>query len=160
MSETKICSKCKQELPISEFRWRNKIKGVLHSQCKNCEKARDKIHYQESKARRDSVKSTAYFQKNRNYLIIEQARQCGCKKCGEMRPYVLDFHHRNPSEKQNDLASMIKSSSEANLIAEVAKCDVLCANCHREFHYLEKELEIAYDDYINGAVAYRVGAPD
>ena len=160
MSDTKICSKCKQELPVSEFRWRNKTKGVLHSQCKECEKARDKIHYQESKVRRNAVNETAEFQKNRNMLIVEQARKCGCRKCGETRSYVLDFHHRIPEEKQNSLSNMIKSSSESNLINEIAKCDVLCANCHREFHYLEKEYGIDYDDYINGTVAYRVGAPD
>lgn len=149
MSNFKSCSKCGQELPITEFRWRNKTKGLLHSQCKNCEKARDKIHYQENKERRENVKATANLQKDRNIALVEQARKCGCLKCGEKRTYVLEFHHRNPNEKVNTLAHMIKSSSEANLKAELEKCDVLCANCHREFHYFEKELGINYNEYLN-----------
>ena len=148
MSEVKICSKCKQELPISEFRWRNKAKGVLHSQCKICEKARDKIHYQESKERKNSVRETADFQKSRNLLVVEEARKKGCRKCGEHKTYVLDFHHRVADEKNNDIAHMVKSSSEINLLRELKKCDVLCANCHREFHYLEKLYGITYDEYI------------
>ena len=149
MSDKKVCSKCKRELEVSNFRWKNKSKGLLHSQCKDCQKAQEKIHYQESKERQESVRLTAEFQKERNILLVEQARQCGCKKCGETRSYVLDFHHRNPNEKSNVLAHMIKSSSEANVIAELEKCDVLCANCHREFHYLEKEHGISYDEYLN-----------
>ena len=149
MSDKKVCSKCKRELEVSNFRWKNKSKGLLHSQCKDCQKAQEKIHYQESKERQESVRLTAEFQKERNILLVEKARQCGCKKCGETRSYVLDFHHRNPNEKSNVLAHMIKSSSEANVIAELEKCDVLCANCHREFHYLEKEYGISYDEYLN-----------
>ena len=38
MSDIKICTKCKRGLPISEFRWKNKIKGIHHSQCKDCQK--------------------------------------------------------------------------------------------------------------------------
>ena len=145
--ETKICSKCKSEKPTTEFRWRNKSKGTLHSQCKECEKIRDKIHYKESVLRRNSVITTALNQKNRNTEIVDKARSCGCKKCGESRFYVLDFLHRNPEEKANVIAHMIKSSSAENLIAELEKCDVLCANCHREFHYLNKESGISYETW-------------
>ena len=116
MSDKKVCSKCKRELEVSNFRWKNKSKGLLHSQCKDCQKAQEKIHYQESKERRESVRSTAEFQKERNILLVEKARQCGCKKCGETRFYVLDFHHRDPNEKSNVLAHMIKLASLEDLI--------------------------------------------
>ena len=157
--ETKICTKCKVEKPISEFRWKNKAKGMMHSQCKECQKAQEKVHYQESKERQISVKETAQFQKSRNIQLVENARAAGCRKCGETRSYVLDFHHRNSWDKEDVISHMIKSSSAENLIIEISKCDVLCANCHREFHYLEKEKGISYDEYINGTMAYRVGAP-
>jgi hypothetical protein len=149
MSDKKVCSKCKRELSVSNFRWKNKSKGIYHSQCKDCQKAQEKIHYQESKERRESVRETATFQKNRNILLVEQARQCGCIKCGEKRSYVLDFHHRDPEEKADVLSHMIKSASESSILKELAKCDVLCANCHREFHYLEKEYGISYDEYLS-----------
>lgn len=149
MSENKICSKCKQELPISEFRWKNKSQGTHHSQCKACQKAQEKIHYQESKERRDAVRATADLQKTNNLGIVDKAKAGGCKKCGEKRLYVLDFHHRDPSVKEGTINHMLKSSSYNKLIEEIDKCDVLCANCHREFHYLERENGITYEEYLN-----------
>lgn len=146
--ETKQCSKCKRELPTTEFRWKNKAAGKLHSQCKDCQRAAEKIHYQESKSRQDAVKETAVFQKNRNIMLVEQYKECGCKKCGEKRPYVLDFHHINPQNKTGVIAHMIKSSSAENLLEELQKCVVLCANCHREFHYLERTEGITFDKYL------------
>lgn len=155
----KICSKCKRELPISEFRWKNKAKGLTHSQCKECQKAQEKIHYQESKERRESVRETADLQKANNLGIIDTIKSNGCKKCGDKRLYVLDFHHRDPSQKEGTINHMIKSAGYAKLMDEIQKCDILCANCHREFHYLEREIGISYDEYILGTVAYTVGAP-
>ena len=44
----------------------------------------------------------------------------------------------NAEDKINTIAHMIKSASSESLIAELNKCLVLCANCHREFHYFER----------------------
>lgn len=151
-----MCSKCKQILPVSNFRFRNKSQNIYHSQCKECEKARDKIYYANNLNRRESVRATADFQKARNIKIVDEAKQCGCKKCGEKRSYVLDFHHRDNSLKQDTINHMLKSASAENLINEINKCDVLCANCHREFHYLNTALNISYNDWINGQIAYEV----
>lgn len=55
-----------------------------------------------------------------------------CLHCGEIDPIVLDFHHRNAAEKSFKLiGSNCYSRSRKAILAEVAKCDVLCANCHR-----------------------------
>lgn len=135
MEDKKICSKCKQELPMSMFRWRNKKLGKVHSQCKACESAAEKIRYANSKQRQQSVTEKALLQKENNTNIVNIAKQCGCQKCGELRPYLMEFHHTNPKEKVNTIAHMIKSSSQANLEKELQKCVVLCANCHREFHF-------------------------
>ena len=66
VQETKICTKCKRELPIENFRWRNKAEGRKHSQCKECQKAQEKQHYRDCKERRDSVRDTANNQKLTN----------------------------------------------------------------------------------------------
>lgn len=146
--ETKYCSKCKKELTIDNFRWRNKAKGQLHSQCKTCEKEADKIRYSNSLERQQKVLNTAILQKERNTLIAEKAKECGCQKCDEKRLYLMEFHHKSPSEKINNIAHMLKSASEQNLIKEIQKCIVLCANCHREFHFFEKTLNITLDEYL------------
>ena len=66
--------------------------------------------------------------------IAAQARDVPCKDCGERYPTcVMDFHHRDPSEKEYDIASAVNHIrvGKGKLRAELAKCDVLCANCHR-----------------------------
>ena len=45
----------------------------------------------------------------------------------------LDFHHRNPSEKEYAWNDMINLSDE-QILEELEKCDVLCKNCHAELH--------------------------
>lgn len=146
--ETKVCSKCKKELSLENFRWKNKAQGKKHSQCKECEKESDKRHYQESKERRLLVRERAEWQKNSNIEYVNSKKQQGCNKCGEKRIWVLDFHHRNPKEKINEIAHMIKSASINNLEEEINKCVLLCANCHRDFHYLEKEQNITLEEYL------------
>ena len=60
----------------------------------------------------------------------------------------MDCHHLNPNEKTDIIAKMIKSSSVENIEQELKKCICLCANCHREFHYFEKENNLTIEDYL------------
>lgn len=119
--ETKICTKCGRELPIDQFNFRNKAKGTRRSECKECHTAYMKQKYQEKKNEIQELKS-----------------QYSCAKCGDTRGYVLDFHHINPAEKENTIARMTSNNYELTKVYdEIKKCIVLCANCHREFHYLQ-----------------------
>lgn len=73
------------------------------------------------------------FQEGRQ-LLDDIKRQSGCLVCGEDDLDVLDFHHRNPAEKLFNLSGANCAKSEDKLRAEIAKCVVLCANCHRRVH--------------------------
>lgn len=58
-----------------------------------------------------------------------------CARCPESEPVCLDFHHRDPTEKRQDICLMMQSGcSKENVLKEIAKCEVLCANCHRKEH--------------------------
>jgi hypothetical protein len=62
-----------------------------------------------------------------------------CQQCGESHPAILDFHHRNPEEKLYEVSVMPgRSMSKERTLEEIAKCDVLCSNCHRKLHWNEK----------------------
>ena len=61
-----------------------------------------------------------------------------CVHCGESHPACLDFHHRNPSEKTLTISLAIARASLERIQMEVAKCDILCANCHRKLHHKER----------------------
>ena len=85
--------------------------------------------------------------KERREFINKYKFTCSCKKCGENRPYVLDFHHVDPTKKEFDLGNATKYSI-ARLKTELEKCITLCRNCHSEFHYFEKERNITIQEYL------------
>lgn len=69
-----------------------------------------------------------------------------CWKCGYNKGLegvgILDFHHVDPSTKENDMSTRtVAMLSWEKVITEARKCCLLCCRCHREFHcgFLEKE---------------------
>jgi hypothetical protein len=55
----------------------------------------------------------------------------GCYKCGEKHPRVLNFHHRNPKDKNFNIHD--GKNSLTKVMSEVKKCDILCINCHVKY---------------------------
>ncbi len=68
----------------------------------------------------------------RNRAFIEAyLREHGCVDCGLIDPIVMEFDHVLPG-KIADLSTMVRDGSPLGKIrAEIAKCEVRCANCHR-----------------------------
>lgn len=65
--------------------------------------------------------------------INELRAKTPCLDCGVSYPhYVMDFDHRNPSEKTKEVTNIVTSNSWKKLFAEIEKCDIVCSNCHRE----------------------------
>lgn len=59
-----------------------------------------------------------------------------CKKCGyDKCLQALDFHHRDPKDKTFSIAKNGLRFSWDRLKREIDKCDLVCANCHREIEY-------------------------
>ena len=58
-----------------------------------------------------------------------------CIKCGYNKDITaLEFHHKNPKDKEIDPSKMMNKSPEF-IKNELDKCELLCSNCHREEHY-------------------------
>lgn len=70
--------------------------------------------------------------------LLDDARADGCVRCGESDIACLDFHHRDAAVKEGHV-SLMRRFSLKRLLAEIDKCDVLCANCHRKHHRDERE---------------------
>lgn len=69
-------------------------------------------------------------QKYQNYK-----RTCKCVRCGEDDMCCLEFHHRTPGAKDFLLSqASTRGFSWEHIMEEIAKCDCLCANCHRKKH--------------------------
>ena len=59
-----------------------------------------------------------------------------CEDCGYSKCIAaLDFHHLDPSQKDFSIGGTNYHKLEA-LKPELDKCVLLCANCHRERHFL------------------------
>jgi hypothetical protein len=85
-------------------------------------------NYERLKVSRDA-------RRRRNAALILAAKRGGCSRCPENDPRCLDFHHREPALKAFVLGSKeAKDCTVERLQAEIAKCDLLCANCHRKEH--------------------------
>ena len=58
-----------------------------------------------------------------------------CELCPESESCCLDFHHKDPEQKDLAVAEAVRNGwSIKRLKTEIAKCAVLCANCHRKVH--------------------------
>ena len=61
-----------------------------------------------------------------------------CMGCGISHPAVLQFHHRDKTEKSFTISSVVsRATSIKQIISEIKKCDVLCVNCHAKRHWRE-----------------------
>lgn len=66
-------------------------------------------------------------------LVDAHKRAKGCLHCRNDEPSVLDFHHIDPETKLYNVSEMVGRGMSIELIFdEIAKCIVLCSNCHRK----------------------------
>jgi len=133
MEEQCTCSKCQRRKDVSEFPFRNRLKGTRHSYCLECGRAHAKSHYsrnvpyyvKKARVRRGELVGTV------NEKLFEYLEQHPCVDCGESDPVVLEFDHVR-GEKSYNVSSMgWLMLSWNSLLKEIEKCDVRCANCHR-----------------------------
>lgn len=104
---------------------------------RNTEKVREatKKRYHENKAY-DNIVSKLHYQKvkKERQFVTEYKEKCTCKTCGEQDPSNLHFHHIEPSKKSFSLAAMAYHSVK-EVRQEMAKCHVLCKECHTRVHH-------------------------
>lgn len=139
---TKKCNECQKELELDQFHKRNKKRkdGSVHtttqSMCKTCSIVRRRNYFLQNKDAEVLVKKKREAEIKEWFLELKKTYSC--TKCNDSRWYVLDFHHIN-DDKEHNIADMSTGKySKKKIVEELSKCISLCANCHRELHYLEK----------------------
>lgn len=78
-------------------------------------------------------KHSQLVQRRRQARVHQLKEMAGgkCVLCGYVRCYrALEFHHVNPETKSFEIADYSRSFDLQ--VAEIKKCILLCANCHRE----------------------------
>lgn len=149
MENLRYCKKCDTYKPLDEEHWhhRKNRKDGWEFYCKVCVRETTKKNYNKNK---DKWREYQRDFKNRyKETINNHKKTLNCNKCGETRYYVLDFHHINPENKKIAIGNAWQYKSIEDTFKEMEKCIVLCSNCHREFHFLEKKNKITIQKYLN-----------
>ena len=132
-ASTKRCPKCQVVKEASGFAKREPGRHSPSSYCKPCQSTYSRAHYERNKEEhnlRRAEHQREYRSRNREYLASVLAHAF-CVDCGESDPIVLEFDHVT-STKRFDVSRMIYiGRSIASIDAEIAKCVIRCANCHR-----------------------------
>jgi hypothetical protein len=126
----KECFDCGETKPIEDFRWKDEKSKLRICRCTNCDTNHRAELYEDHKQQ--------FLDNNkRNYKklreVLDGYKQSPCHDCGRSYPpYVMDFHHRDRKTKIAKVSAMVYKGSLKLLLEEISKCDLVCANCHRE----------------------------
>lgn len=150
----KVCARCGLEKALGAFpRSKRGCRDGRHSYCRECfaeyartrpapvcrrcggEKPRGRGRaYCLECAVVARAESFSRHRKAKRGRIDAYKLERGCDRCGYSgAACALDFHHRDPQAKAFVIAKTTRS--DAALREEIAKCDLLCANCHRVAHH-------------------------
>jgi len=119
---TRTCHRCKVEQPIDQFyieaeaRAKGRRGKATKLPCRGCQQ-----RYQaERRAPRQAI-------------VDKIKAESGCVDCGLHPEYsqVLEFDHRPDEIKLFHISDKMTTGTVEDLMSEIAKCDIVCANCHR-----------------------------
>lgn len=128
----KTCARCRRTLPLRDFPLRRKDGTKRYGHCRACKAAYQRQWYVRNAERHKAVTAANRAAVRRtNKELVRAGKNRPCADCGERYPpYVMDFDHVRGT-KHGNIAHMKTYVPTATLAAEIEKCDVVCANCHR-----------------------------
>ena len=134
----KICPRCKAKKALDEF-YKKKDRRA-GSYCEPCQHAYVREHYLKTSAAYNARRYALhreYTKRNRG-IVLEHLVNNPCVDCGESDLVVLDFDHVRGTKTMHVSRMIVGGTSVETLLAEIAKCVVRCANCHRRKTAVER----------------------
>ncbi len=128
----RACTKCGELKPLDQFPPVRRGEPKLQTWCRDCFAEANARNYRKNHEREKTrlVHQVAERRAEVQKRIIEYLREHPCVDCGETDIVVLEFDHT--AEKLGDISSYAGGGrSWARVKAEIEKCEVRCANCHR-----------------------------
>jgi hypothetical protein len=132
------------DMPYKDVNKRKEERHNRYMRNRDIDREKAKIRYKNNKKRHGQLvvrrrrgnKELWY-----NFLLdigMGKCSICGYNKCQE----AIEFHHTDPTKKEMNISQLTYKAFTADniyeLLGEVDKCVVLCANCHREIHNKER----------------------
>src|SRR4051794_38476266 len=134
LESQKQCCRCRKVRALSDFTFKDRLKGALHGYCRVCHAEWNRQHYLRNKATYVATarRNNAIYRVQNLHHIVAYLMRHPCVDCGESDPVVLDFDHREPATKSIEIGNLTRRVvSWTTIEAEIAKCEVRCSNCHR-----------------------------
>lgn len=123
----RTCAKCGKTQAESNFVRRGQSYRNL---CKECKRSYNRQHYTDNKS--------YYVDKKMRFGAVfdewyqELKRGCPCADCGNSyHPVAMDWDHRPGEFKLGAVANLRNLHNRQRVLNEIAKCDLVCAVCHR-----------------------------
>jgi hypothetical protein len=120
----KVCTKCLDVKNLDEFETDTRWKDGKGSRCKACVNStkRARKPYNNGKNK--------LYRRERQALNI-QLKSNPCSDCKVQYHWsAMQWDHRPGELKLGDPAKFINSMDTDGFLKEIAKCDLVCANCH------------------------------
>lgn len=127
----KRCPRCQEHKPYKEYYRNSQAVDGCQTYCKLCAVKIRIAHYRTPQGKARKQLAQAKYRARNHRFLMEYLATHPCIDCGEADVVVLEFDHRDDVTKINHVSHMIGSASIGKIAAEIAKCDVRCANCHR-----------------------------
>jgi hypothetical protein len=119
------CSRCAGFRPASCF---NRHPTGRQWWCRDCFKAYYAGRRGDHRRRNNALKAIRV--EAAQSLVLAYLRSHPCLDCGKVNPIVLEFDH--VGTKRAEVSTLVRRGvREPVLLAEIARCGVVCANCHR-----------------------------
>lgn len=135
----KNCHACGLDLPLVEFP-PNRARGDgRQSMCRPCYSEYQRDYYRRrtredpeyrSRVRKNKRERRVVIRRDNHHRMLAFFAEHPCRDCGEDDPIVLEFDHVR-GDKRFNISDRLHSMSWDRLLREIAKCEVVCANCHR-----------------------------
>jgi|SRR5688572_13727192 len=128
----KTCSKCKKEKSVSEFNKNRLRKDGLQFYCKDCNQ---EAYSDWKKNNKDKARAGHRRALRSKRKWIAEFKNKPCTDCKVNYPsYVMQFDHVI-GEKKFNIGDSKCNYAKQTILEEIAKCEIVCANCHAERTY-------------------------
>ena len=117
--DTRTCRECALTQKVTAFPKAGVVKGKQYYRhlCGSC-------YVAAKRKRRHTVRER----------VQDYKKTLECAQCGIRDHRVIQFHHKG--DKDFNISDGVKMGlSYGNILKEIKKCEVLCANCHQIEHY-------------------------
>ncbi len=105
------------------------------------QKAAQKRYYERNKSRLRTglfARKQAHIQAMKD--LVNTIKTGPCTDCGQtFHPHVMDFDHINDDKTDNISSLVTHGDSEYKIMQEIAKCELVCCNCHRMRTYNRRQ---------------------